>query len=157
MKQYHHFRLSADNPGFVFLKVHADTEEKKFDLLKDPLMLPSASDLPSLVEHWLPPNRQWYLYEYIREFCPDYAKDTVAPLPTIPKPSTRKSPPPSSPSASNSKKAPPSAPVSKQKKAPPSAPLVPKRRKSKLVHFCTCYIDFTVPFLFVSTPTCILQ
>ena len=25
MKQYHHFRLSADNPGSIFLKVHADT------------------------------------------------------------------------------------------------------------------------------------
>jgi len=117
--------------GPYFIKVHADTEEKKFDLIKDPLWLPSASELPSLVEpRGLPPDRQWYLYEHIREFCPDYSKDTVAPLPTIPKPSTRKSPPPSSPSVSNSKKAPPSAPVSKRKKAPSSAPSVPKRRKT---------------------------
>lgn len=115
MKQYHHFRVSADNPGSVFLKVHSDTEEKKFDLIKDPLWLPSASELPSLVEpRGLPPDRQWYLYEHIREFCPDYSKDTVAPLPTIPKPSTRKSPPPSSPCLEQQKGT-TSAPVSEKK------------------------------------------
>ena len=40
----------------------------------------------------LPPERQWYLYDHIREFCPEYAKDIVAPVPTVPKPDSSRPP-----------------------------------------------------------------
>ena len=36
---------------------------------------------PLIVPPGLPLERQWYLHNKIREFCPDEAKDIVYPLP----------------------------------------------------------------------------
>ena len=46
-------------------------------------------------EHWSPhlkgltAERQWYLYESIRPFCPDGDKYTTCPLLDVPKPGSR--------------------------------------------------------------------
>ena len=32
----------------------------------------------------LSPDRQWYLYDQIRQFCPESTKDLVCPLPSVP-------------------------------------------------------------------------
>ena len=90
LKSYHHFRFSCEYPGSVFLKEHADTHETQLRLTKSSSWSPTASQLPPIVSpNGLPPERQWYLYEYIREFCPDYAKDSVVPLPSVAKPGSK--------------------------------------------------------------------
>jgi hypothetical protein len=86
LKTYHHFRFASDFPGSVFIKKHADTEETRLTIAKSPSWSPVPSQLPPLVSpRGLPPERQWYLYEQIGDFCPVYAKDSVAPLPRMAK------------------------------------------------------------------------
>ena len=87
LKTYHHFHFTHTVPGSVFVKKHADTEEVQFVLTKSSSWSPVPSQLPPIIiPHGLPPERQWYLYEQIREFCPEYARDSVAPLPRVAKP-----------------------------------------------------------------------
>ena len=85
ISKMHHFRFTADHPGCVFVRNCSDDTERKIKLVKDPLWQPSKSSLP---EQIIPPGlsleRQWYLYQKIREFCPDEVKDVVCPLPATP-------------------------------------------------------------------------
>ena len=85
ISQMHHFRFTADRPGCVFVKDSSDGTERRINLLKDKSWRPSAADLPEIIT---PPGlsleRQWYLYNKIRDFCPDNTKDLVCPLPSQP-------------------------------------------------------------------------
>ena len=93
IKRQHHFMLTSESKGYVTLKEYSDSEEVKFKMLKDDWS-PSATDLPPVITPpGLSPERQWYLHDSIREYCPDYCKNVVCPLPSVPKP--RKSAPPS--------------------------------------------------------------
>ena len=88
IKRYHHFRCDSSQPGVVFVKEHADTDEEKIDLMKSsPRWSPDPKELPSVVPpKGLSAERQWYLYDSIRPFCPDGDKDITCPLPDVPKP-----------------------------------------------------------------------
>ena len=80
-----HFRFTADKPGCVFVKNSSNGVERKINLLKDASWRPSPADLPAVITPpGLPLERQWYLYNKIREFCPDSTKDLVCPLPSEP-------------------------------------------------------------------------
>ena len=93
IKKYHHFRFSSDNPSSVFLKVHGDSEEKEIAFLKSDWD-PRDSTGPNVIQPpGLSPELQWYLYERIRQFCPDNTKDIVCPLPSVPHSSYRPSTP----------------------------------------------------------------
>ena len=93
IKKYHHFRTTLSAPGCVFVKEQSDSPELKIDLLKAPWN-PPAHELPEVVPpKGLSAERQWYLREQIRPFCPDEDKDTVCPLPTVPKPGSRQGTP----------------------------------------------------------------
>ena len=82
ISQLHHFRFSATHPGCVFIKTSSDDVECCIQLLKDPTWRPTASNLPPLIiPQRLSLERQWYLYDKIREFCSDYTKDLVCPKP----------------------------------------------------------------------------
>ena len=71
----HHFRCDSSQPGVVFVKEHADTDEK-IDLMKSsPRWSPDLKELPSVEG-----ERQWYLYDSICPFCPDGDKDITCPL-----------------------------------------------------------------------------
>ena len=86
IKKLHHFNVSYDSPGHVILKEYNDSEGVKFKLLKDDWS-PSATDLPPVVTPpGLSPERQWYLFDSIRVYCPPYCRDTVCPLPRVPRP-----------------------------------------------------------------------
>ena len=86
IKKYHHFRIFSSSPGTVFVKEQNDTPEVELILLKEPWDVDSDT-LPNIVPpHGLSIERQWYLYERIRPFCPDEDKDTVCLLPSSPKP-----------------------------------------------------------------------
>ena len=83
IKKFHHFRMSQVTPGVVFVKEQADSPEKRFDLLKDSWS-PSAHELPPIIPpHGLSAERQWYLYEQIRPFCPDDDKDLTCPMSSV--------------------------------------------------------------------------
>ena len=93
IKTYHHFRMSSSAPGCVFVKEHSDSSEVKIDLLKEPWN-PSADELPEVVPpKGLSAERQWYLHEQIRPFCSEEDRDTVCPLPAVPKPGSRQGTP----------------------------------------------------------------
>ena len=85
IKKISHFRFSSSSPGMVFVRNDCEagtSDEKKIKLLRDMSWQPQPSNLPSLV----PPDglslqRQWYLYDKIREFCPLEVQDLVCPMP----------------------------------------------------------------------------
>jgi len=80
--KFQHFRFTHTNPGVVYVKSSSSGDEKKISLLKDQSWQPSPNQLPQVVvPNGLPPERQVYLYEKIREFCTDATKDLVCPKP----------------------------------------------------------------------------
>ncbi|KAJ8309819.1 hypothetical protein KUTeg_011684 [Tegillarca granosa] len=85
--KYHHFRMSKNYKGVVFVREYADDVEIKINLLKkqhliNPIILPTI-----LKAKGLDANRQWNLFEEIRPLCFEIdSKDVVCPKPSIPKP-----------------------------------------------------------------------
>ena len=71
----------------VYVKCKSSDIEKKIKLAKDITWSPSVNNLPELI---VPPGlsleRQWYLFQKIREFCSDATKDEVCPKPLQPLP-----------------------------------------------------------------------
>ena len=86
----HYFMFCHENPGTVNTKECTNGAEKDFDLLRDPSCTPSSSsELPPRIEpRGLTNERQWYLYESIREYCSVESRDQVCPLPRSPKSSS---------------------------------------------------------------------
>lgn len=94
IKKFHHFRFSSSSPGTVFIKEYADSDEEalviqRHDWIRDTRDLP-----PIITPKGLSEERQWYLYESIRQFCLNN-KDITCPLPTTPNPKRRRTPCPS--------------------------------------------------------------
>jgi len=88
IKSFHHLRFSSTTKGHVFARLKSDSPEVDFNLLKDE-WTPTATDLPErLTPSGLSPARQWYLFQKIREFCPEEARDITCPKPSMPDPST---------------------------------------------------------------------
>ena len=55
---------------------------------------PNPSENPSLVSaKGLSAERRWYLFDSIRQFCPDEDRDITCPKPSFPKPGSRASTP----------------------------------------------------------------
>lgn len=81
--KFHHFRMSSCTPGYVFVREGIEDPEKKINIIKNNTWMPSQDTMPPLIDPpGLPLERQWYLYNKIREFCPDEAKDLVCPKPS---------------------------------------------------------------------------
>ncbi len=87
---YYHFHLDSDNPGVIKVKAAIDGKEQEHDLRKKPF--PYSKDkrprrLPTqLAPEALSAERQWYLYEKIREHIPsEKDQDATCPKPDIPK------------------------------------------------------------------------
>ena len=79
-------RVTAEEPGVIFAQKSLDDAEIPIQLLKSTTRHPPA-ELPSpQIPPGLDAQRQWYLYEKIREFCSEATKNTTCPLPTVPKP-----------------------------------------------------------------------
>ena len=88
IKKFHHFHFDSISPGIVSVKEQCDTLESKINLLKAPWS--PDSELPAVI-HPKPMSveRQWYLYNQIRPFCPESDKDITCPLPSVPMVSSR--------------------------------------------------------------------
>ena len=87
--------MDSSNPGVVIAKRYVDSEQESFELLKknaDYSALLDGSILPKEVTPaGLSPERQWYLYDKIREHIPDTVdKDATAPLPAVARPAKKK-------------------------------------------------------------------
>ena len=87
IKEYHHFNITSNCPGSVCVKLYADSEEERMQLLKDnwepTFETPEVIPPPGLTA-----ERQWYLYESICQYCTAGTKDKVCPFPSVPKPGT---------------------------------------------------------------------
>ncbi len=83
IKKLHHIRFQSDSPGFVFVKEFSNSDENEVCLIKkgSQSLLPGTQP-PQLTATGLSLQRQWYLYNKIREFCPEDMQDTTCPLPT---------------------------------------------------------------------------
>ena len=107
IKKLHHIRFDSAHPGIIFVKEKAGSTELARSILKDKSWSPQADELPPVLHPTgLSNKRQWYMYKYIREFCPESVKDITCPRPSSlpegsPPPSRSPSPPPSPPPSSS--------------------------------------------------------
>ena len=86
IKSMHNLVFSSDHPGKALVRERTDSDVKVIELLSQnsQLWTPSSTVLPPVI---VPPGlsreRKEYLYEKIREYCPDYSKDIVCPHPDV--------------------------------------------------------------------------
>lgn len=65
------------------LKEFSDSASTTFRLLVDDTWAPTTDELPPVITpHGLSSDRQWYLYNHIREFCRASTEDLVCPIPS---------------------------------------------------------------------------
>ena len=82
ISRLHQFQFSAARHGKVHVKESSSAAEREITLVRDDLWQPSPDELPPVVTpNGLSAERQQYLFEKIREFCPDDKKDIVCPRP----------------------------------------------------------------------------
>jgi hypothetical protein len=76
----HHFKISADNPGVVELKVYVDSSTTKQTIA----LAECPKTLPAVIEpKGMDAQRKRYLFQHIREFCREETKDIVCPDPGV--------------------------------------------------------------------------
>src|SRR4051812_8043370 len=84
--QYHHFIFEKENPGIIKVKKTIDGEIKLINILKNNIINNNII-LEKKYPKGLTPERQWYLYEEVREHIQDPEKrDIYCSLPNVPKP-----------------------------------------------------------------------
>ena len=95
IKKLHHFVFTSTKPGIVTVRQFSDTELTELKLQKDPRWTPDYPD--EIQPRGLSLERQWYLYDKIREYCSEETRDVVCPHPEHPRSSATPvpSPPPS--------------------------------------------------------------
>ena len=95
IKKYHHFNFDATSPGKVNVRCAHDGPVTTLNILKVDAERVN-DDLPAVVPpKGLSSERQWYLYDKIRQYCREECKDLTCPLPESPRPagSSRQSTP----------------------------------------------------------------
>ena len=81
IKVKHHFLFTVAKKGVVITKKNSDSDEEEHHILQT---LPSIQAFPKTVApKGLNEDRQWYLYNKIRQFCSEETKDIVCPLPVV--------------------------------------------------------------------------
>ena len=87
IKQYHHFSSEEEvlREGELIVQKTCSDVPSGIKFLKDAqcVFTPEVVQSRSLTA-----ERQCYLYEKVREFCPGASKDKTCPLPSVPKPSS---------------------------------------------------------------------
>ena len=86
IKRYQHFRIASSSPGAVTVQLASDTEEESIVVLADRDWIPSLHLLPTVTPppRGLSHERQVYLHDTIREYCPHEVRDRVCPRPLPP-------------------------------------------------------------------------
>ena len=91
IKKFHSFQISSPSSGHLEVVVweYSDTPQQHVNLVRDTTWIPSSTVLPPVCKPvGLSSDRQWYLFDKIREYCADNAKDLSCPLPSVPRSST---------------------------------------------------------------------
>lgn len=85
LTKYHHFIFTSD--GAIKTKEYADSEPECVYLVKSDWTADAALVIEDIIPEGLSVERQWYLFENVRQFVIDEAKkDLVTPKPSLPKP-----------------------------------------------------------------------
>ena len=80
IKSLHHLRFSHTHTGSVFVKESVSSPERAIKMLRSDSWSPSKDTLPPVIPpQGLSQERKQYLFEKIREFCPEGCKDLVCP------------------------------------------------------------------------------
>lgn len=91
---YQHFKISSKERGIVFVKKDVDSREEKINLMASGCksdIVWSQQPPERLTPAGLSAEREWYLYEHIREHIPSESdKDRTSPKPIRPKPKPSK-------------------------------------------------------------------
>ena len=81
IKAMYHLTFTETKPRYALVKDSVDSPERELKLVEDDKWKPQPTDLPSIIP---PPGlsleRRQYLFEKIREFCPE-CQDLVCPDP----------------------------------------------------------------------------
>ncbi len=97
IKKFHHFHFDSAKAGEVLVKERSNSAEICHELLKEP-WTPDPQTFPEVVlPKRLSIERQWYLYEKIAPFCPHDSVDVTCPLPSVPRPTSRRGTPANTP------------------------------------------------------------
>ena len=118
IKKIHHFTLEKDSllQGDFLAQESISSSIRKVSFLRDDVTLPPSDTLPEVVPpKGLSAERQWYLYEKIRSFCPDNSKDMTCPFPSVAKPSSSAHHTPEAPSLAGISMGVPPAPKRRRK------------------------------------------
>ena len=92
----HHFEFLSTSQGTGVVREFGDSVESEYKLTTDSF---SAAGLPEVITpSGLSLQRQWYLFDKIREFCNPESRDLVCPQPHMPLPRSTPQPPSPSPS-----------------------------------------------------------
>ncbi len=136
IKSFHHLKFDQTRPGKVMVREVSDGEEKELTVLAKPHLhwKPDPNDLPQEIH---PPGlsreRRQYLFDKIREFCPEESRDKVCPNPDIaPATSTEEVSTAlslSSPPLSTSLSPPPLSPSNTTNFSPSPSPIPPSKRQ----------------------------
>ncbi len=124
IKSLHHLVFTSDKPGQVLTRKTSDGVETTLHVLNKANLgwKPSPDTMPAAIQpDGLSRERQRYLFDKIREFCPEESRDITCPYPNAPAPPTLL-PAPSMGLATS----PQSSPLSS-----PSPPPPPKRRRRR--------------------------
>ena len=79
-----HIRFTHQKPGSAFFRGAADAPEVEVDILRDTTWRPTEYELPPrFTPTGLSLERKKYLFDKIREFCPEDCKDLVCPDPEL--------------------------------------------------------------------------
>jgi hypothetical protein len=90
---YHHFIIDHEDKGSIILKKDMESSEEKINIIKVPYDFASKRVYPEgcLIPPGLSEERQWYLYDQIRQYIPNEDdKDKTCPRPKCHKPKTTK-------------------------------------------------------------------
>ena len=84
--KYHHFHIDINKPGKVYVRETADGAVQEIQHVSNMINLLDRDVMPPTIPpKGLSNERQWYLYDKIREYCPENSKDKTCPLPEVPR------------------------------------------------------------------------
>ena len=88
---YQVFEVSSSNPGTFLLQKNSSSVKEEISIVRHSVDNIPIGQLPEeILLKGLSCERQWYLYEHIREFCTtEEAADSTCPKPQLPKPTQR--------------------------------------------------------------------
>ena len=106
---YHVFRADSNHLGKVFIKKFSSSPEEEINIVRKKIPLTYFPE--EISPKGLDAQRQWYLYDHIRQFCScNLSADLACPMPSVPRQTTNRtsstSKRPSTSATSSSKKRP---------------------------------------------------